>query len=60
MDSDEVDALETKLGKRVLAVVVDDETGDIEWEDEGFAPWEVLGIAETLRADALTALQEDD
>lgn len=57
---DEVQELDAALGKRFLVIEIDDESGDVEWEDDGFAPWEILGIAETLRADALEALRDDD
>lgn len=41
----EADALEQVVKQRVLALVVNDETGDLDIDGDAFATWEMAGIA---------------
>jgi hypothetical protein len=57
---EDIDALEERLGRRVLSITIDDETGQLELDAEGFAPWEVCGVAGWLEMVAHEGLMNED
>lgn len=56
--NEDLQELDAEIGKRFLVIEVNDD--GIEWDDEAFAPAEILWIAEVLRADALEYAKPDE
>lgn len=51
MSDDETEAvaeLDAELAQRTLIVKIDDAEGELEFDYEGIAPWELAGIASQL------------
>jgi hypothetical protein len=60
---DEIDKLDQQIGKRHLVIAIDDNTGEIELDTDGFASWEVVGIAAFLMhlgEDQLEAAEDEE
>lgn len=59
-DEPDIEDLERSLSRRVVSITVDDETGQLELDDDGFTSWELVGIAGWLEMVAHDQLMDDD
>lgn len=57
---DDLAAREKELDKRFFVVEIDTETGELDWDDVNFAPWELIGIAAAIDRYARDLIGEDD